>query len=891
MKLASGSALANYRITAELGAGGMGEVWRAEDTKLGREVALKVLPEEFAKDPERMARFEREAKVLASLNHANIATLYGLETVASGTETETGTETVFLAMELVEGEDLSERIKRGPVPVEEAAAIALQIAEALEAAHEQGIVHRDLKPANVKLRSDGAVKVLDFGLAKAWENESGDSSLSMSPTLTAHATAAGVILGTAAYMAPEQASGMAADRRADIWAFGVVLWEMLTGRKLFEGETVSHVLASVLKDEVDVTALPQETPGRIRELVKRCLKKNPQQRLQAIGDARIVFDEYLDDPEAFQSFDRLEEARVVGSSALRKMLPWSAALAAVVALLAGLVGWSLRGPEREIPLRKLEIPTEGVPEKALLSPDGRHLSYISEEQLWLRDLQRLESKLVPTSDGVETLFWSDDGKWLAFGAESRIWKVAAEGTDPVMVAQVSDDFDWASGGAWIGDRIFFVTGDTGFFEVTARGGDPKLVLAPEEDEDDFHHPSALPDGRGLLFVLHDGKGINSIWAWAEGERKELLRLDGQTLESPTYSSTGHLLFGRQPDNPGVWAVAFDVEQLEVTGELFLAAADASWPSVAADGTLAYISGTSLLPPAQLVWFDREGRELGPIGQAGPFWPRFKISPDGRRIVAPAGDMGEVDQWIIDIERGTQTRLTFGEGVETNATWTRDGSRVAYRGNFGENRGIVIQLADGTREPELLVETGAPGDFSPDGDRLLYTAYGETTKRDLWLIDLVGGAEPVPYLRTDAEETAARIDPTGRFVAHMSDESGRQEIYIRSFPDAGGKWQVSVNGGFWPVWNPRGGELFFADDRRVMVVDVETEPSLRLGAPRPLFALPGSGRTIGSWPDYFAVAPDGERFVVLRSASSEAEDARPPSVVVVDSWLSEFEEAD
>jgi serine/threonine-protein kinase len=329
-----GTNLAHYTVTAALGEGGMGEVWRAEDSKLGRDVALKVLPEEFAKDPERMARFEREAKVLASLNHPNIATLYGLETV-SGADADADSDavqTTFLAMELVEGEDLSERIKRGSVPVEEAAAIALQIAEALEAAHEQGIVHRDLKPANIKLRSDGTVKVLDFGLAKAWDAESNDSSVSMSPTLTAHATAAGVIIGTAAYMSPEQAAGVAADRRADIWAFGVVLWEMLSGRKLFEGETVSHVLASVLKDEVDLEELPADTPPRVRNLVRRCLQKKPRQRMQAIGEARIVLEEPMDEKSAPERDTGLSASAAPAASGWRRWLPWAAALVLAVGL-------------------------------------------------------------------------------------------------------------------------------------------------------------------------------------------------------------------------------------------------------------------------------------------------------------------------------------------------------------------------------------------------------------------------------------------------------------------------------------------------------------------------------------------------------------------------------
>ncbi|MCK5376342.1 MAG: protein kinase, partial [Acidobacteria bacterium] len=847
---------------------------------------------------------------LASLNHPNIATLYGLETgIPSGKETGTGTgensklktqnsklpadagAVTFLAMELVEGEDLSERIKRGPIPVEEAVAMALQIAEALEAAHEQAIVHRDLKPANIKLRPDGTVKVLDFGLAKAWETETGDSSLSMSPTLTAHATAAGVILGTAAYMAPEQAAGIAADRRADVWAFGVVLWEMLTGNKLFDGETVSHVLASVLKDEADLDALPDETPARLRQLIERCLKKKSKQRLQAIGDARIELEDYVADPAAFAIESSVPASDSSDSATWKRSLPVTAAAVVVVALVAGVAGWSMRPAAPDRPLRKLEIPTDGVPRKAVLAPDGRHLAYISGGQLWLRDLERLESRPVPRSEGVETIFWSDDGAWLGFGSGTRIWKVPAEGAEPVVVAQVDDDFDWASGGVWSGDRIIFCTGDTGLLEVTARGGDPKLLLAPEEGEDDFHHLSSLPNGKGILFIVHGETGFNTLAVFAEGQRRDLLHLEGQSLETPFYSPTGHILFGRRPNNPGVWAVPFDLKKLEVTGESFLVAPEASWPSASEDGTLAFISGASFLAPTQLVWFDREGRELATIGQPGSFWPLQRLSPDGRRIVIPAGDTGELDLWVVDAERGTQTRLTFDEGSEVIAVWAPDGRRIAYRGNVGNERGIAIRMADGTGDPELLFADGTPNDFSPDGSSLIFSQTEEGTKRDLWTLPITAEGDPSPFIQTESVEWVGRIDPSGKYVAYVSDESGTSEIYIRPFPDAEGKWLVSVDGGFYPSWNPAGGELFFVQDQTVMVVDVETQPALHLGTPRPLFTMPVSGRSFGSTPDPFGVSPDGERFVVLRSEDSGAVNSPPPSVVIVDSWMSEFEEAE
>ena len=570
-----GTKLAHYKVTAALGVGGMGEVWRAEDEKLGREVALKVLPEEFAQDPERMARFEREAKVLASLNHPNIAHLYGLESVhthmAAGTAAPQGSQadeerlvgqasrlpdtdaglTTFLVMELVEGEDLSERIARGAVSTDEGSAIAIQIAEALEAAHEQGIVHRDLKPANIKLRPDGTVKVLDFGLAKAWE--AGDSAFdsSMSPTLTQHATAAGVILGTAAYMSPEQAAGISVDRRADIWSFGVVLWEMLTGHKLFDGETVSHVLASVLKDEVDLNELPPETPAHLKRLIGRCLRKKPKQRLQAIGDARIALEEYLADPGS------LATPPVDDLPAPRRSSPWlwvaATGLAAALATFAALSFFS--GEPLQRMTRSSLLAPDGGKMRAeyglALSLDGSALAFVAEKdgliQLWIRGMDGLSARPLEGTENSRHPFWSPDGNHLGFFADGEMKRIPVVGGAAMSLAEASEP----RGGTWgPEDRIIFCPEyRDGLWSISASGGETRRLteLDTERGEKSHRWPVFLPDGRHVLFLVQTDEGgsasdRSSIEALSleDGRRTRVLEANS----SMAFAPPGNLIFWR-----------------------------------------------------------------------------------------------------------------------------------------------------------------------------------------------------------------------------------------------------------------------------------------------------------------------------------------------------------
>jgi len=911
-----GTTLLNYRITDKLGAGGMGEVWRAEDAKLGREVALKVLPDEFAEDPERMARFEREAKVLASLN----------------TETETGTDpnsklktknsklpadtdsnagsnpkpqapspTTFLAMELVEGEDLSERIKRGPVPVEEAVAIALQIAEALEAAHEQGIVHRDLKPANIKLRPDGTVKVLDFGLAKAWETDSADSGLSLSPTLTAHATAAGVIIGTAAYMSPEQAAGVSADRRADIWAFGVVLWEMLTGYKLFEGETVSHVLASVLKDEVDLDALPEETPARLRELIERCLKRKPKQRLQAIGDARILLEEYRADPEAFDSPTIAAAAETALQPLWKRAVPWASALAATVAALV--LGFLLIG--REVPEKRVirfeTPPPEGGrfhlapddPGPVRVSPDGTMLAYSGRSaegavELWVRALDEAEARPLPGTDDAQYPFWSPDSRRIGFFANGKLRVVEAVGGPPLALCDAAE----GKGGSWNqNDEIIFAPSyNTPLHKVSAAGGEPTLAteLDPERKDNSHRHPRFLPDGNHFLYMARSASGSS------EGQAVMIGSLDGSMnrllIRAPAaveYAS-GHLLFVREKT---LMARPFDVGRFEFSGDAFpITEAVALLPSgtvvgvfsASHNGVLAYQSGDSEQGSYRLVWRDREGNELGTVGEPGGY-SEVHLIPGGElaAVFLEDNSAGDGDIWVVDLRRDLFTRFTFEPGYEFEVSPTADGKALFFSTQKDGMYVLVRKEIGGSGEGEVVLESTTemyPSSVSPDGEHLTFYRGGDSSGYDIWILPLSGRGEASPYIATDFNETMGMFSPDGRWLAYQSDESGAPGIYVTAFPERGRKWQISTGGGQAPRWTANGSEiLYHASDGALVAVGVEPrDGGLLIGEAVRLF----NTMVQPSGTHYWDMSPDGERVLAMEAVSNR--DA--PNLSVVVNWL-------
>jgi serine/threonine-protein kinase len=892
-----GTNLAHYRITGELGAGGMGEVWRAEDTKLGREVALKVLPEEFAKDPERMARFEREAKVLASLNHPNIATLYGLESVESGTETETGTETgtetVFLAMELVKGEDLSERIKRGPIPVDEATPIALQIAEALEAAHEQGIVHRDLKPANIKITEDGTVKVLDFGLAKTWESDAGDTSLSLSPTVT-HATAAGVILGTAAYMSPEQARGKSADRRADIWAFGVVLWEMLTGHKLFEGETVSDVLASVLKETPNLDGLPKDSPMAIRRLVARCLEKEPKQRLQWIGDARLELEATDEPPLELRSS--------------RNIRLWNGWAIAAVGIAAGAVAvlWSVLQPSGQPgePIH-LEIANAGFTSysDSAVSPDGRHVAFFSTDAdgvylLKVRGIDSFEARTIPGSEGGENPFFSPDGKWLAyFNPEGRsIEKAPLSGgavqrLPGVQVAGYYNSADWHPDGFLIFSGAV-VDGDQwqGLVIVPDTGGEPQILTTPEDLERRHYLPEAVPDSPWVLFTYQTDAGHFIAAVSLESGNQKVL-LEGAT--TPRYLAPGNLLFYR-PDLDDVAIVAFDAQSASLQGEPKSVLSPVGGITrgtgqfaVSDTGTLIYnppsASDTSFFV-GNVVLVDRTGA-VEEIDDEPSAWSQPRFSADGKRILLRRIMTPNCELWIRDLERGTTTRITFEHDTH-DPLWDASGDGILYAGDQGARRSVFRVSADGSDAPTLMIDADVsiqPASWSADGQRLGLGASNRQSGDDVWVLDLDKGPDPVPFLDSRFGERHPSFSPDGRWIAYTSDESGHWEVFVRPYPGPGGRTQVSTDGGAEPLWSSDGSELFYRADGELVAVQIsESEGRIRVGSPTALFDDPFE-RATGANPDqrHYDVSSDGTRFAMIRPDPT-SNDQRPLRIVV--GWL-------
>jgi len=923
-----GTTLAQYRVTAELGAGGMGEVWRAEDKKLGREVALKVLPEEFAKDPERMARFEREAKVLASLNHPNIATLYGLEhapvipseqgesrdplkpesdprtryspgksgdpsTPASPGDASAQDDrcaVTFLAMELVEGEDLSERIKRGAMPVEEATAIALQIAEALEAAHEQGIVHRDLKPANIKLTDDGVVKVLDFGLAKTWESQGVDSGLSLSPTVT-HATAAGVILGTAAYMSPEQARGKSADRRADIWAFGVVLWEMLTGQKLFEGETVSDVLASVLKEAPDLDALPTDMPPAIRRLLARCLDKEPRNRLQWIGDARLELDTKDDHPPLRQQL-----------STSHSWIGWGIA---VVGIAAGLVavGWSvLRPVGRTVEAIHLEMVDAGFTSysNSAISPDGRQVTYFAVDSdgvnlLRTRSIDSFESQMIAGAEGGENPFFSPDGKWLAyFVPEKRtIKKVPLMGGTGQRLpgVQVAGYFN---SGAWHPDGFLILSGAIvdgnqwqGLVTVSDTGGEAKILTTPKEPERRHYLPEVMAGSPWALFTYQTDEGhFIAAVSLETGEQKVVL--EGAT--TPQYLDSGHLIAFR-PAMSDLVMVAFDKASASLRGEpeSVLSPVGGSTRgtgqyATADNGTLIYnapsASGAQFFV-GDVVLVDRAGI-VEEIDEDPTSWSQPRFSADGKRLLLRRIRTPNCELWIRDLERGTTTRITFEHDTH-DPLWDASGDQVLYAGDQGARRSVFRAPGDGSGSAVLMIDIDVsmhPASWTADGRRLALGASNQKTGDDVWVLDLDVGSDPVEFLATRFGERHPSFSPNGRWIAYASDESGRWEVFVRPYPGPGGRTQISTNGGTEPLWSRDGSELFYRANGKLMAVAVsEAAGNLSVSTPSALFE-DSFQRATGANPDqrHYDISPDGNRFAMIRPDPT-SNDQRPLRILV------------
>ena len=883
-----GSTLAHFKITAKLGEGGMGEVYLAEDTKLGREVAIKVLPEAVASDPDRLARFEREAKVLASLNHPNIAAIYQVEQDG---------DTHFLVMELVGGEDLKERLDRGSLPVEDVLPIALQVAEALEAAHERGVVHRDLKPANVKVTPENQVKVLDFGLAKALDPQEASSSssdlsyspLSLSPTLTQQMTGAGVILGTAAYMSPEQARGRAINKRSDIWSYGVVLYELLTGKNLFGGETLSDTMAEVLKADVDLDQLPDETSDVMVALMKRCLDRNPETRLRDIGEARILLTRLRDGELA----DARERSAGATSTARGVALTgWIVAGLALLGLAASILTRPDPPARGELPLRKSIIPLSKQDISAQrffdpsISPDGRYLAYVSQNQLWIRDLTTTEARPLTGTEGASNPFWSPDSKWIAFGREQSVLKVPLEGGSPSHIALIKGGSitSTGSGGTWtLDDRVILGTGNSGLLGVSSQGGEVKTVLTQTEGETDFHEVATLPESKGILVIIHNEENYGNLDVWTpDGERRTVLRLkDG--LNAIAYSPSGHIVFERDGDSRGVWAVPFSLQNLEITGEPFLVALEGREPSVSADGTLVYVDGASD-KKGQMVWVDRKGeilQEIGPVETVGRPFP--ELTTDERWIFHAADTTDGRELFRYDLTTGNRQRLTFDELSQDLAVLHPNGQDLLfYESDKFMTMALSLSDPDGSRE--LL--RGIMAQFNRDGSKIVFSRNKpETFDWDLIARDYSGGDDSeIVIVDAPGIEWWPQISPDDQYLLYTSDESGDYEVYITSFPEGSGRWQVSTEGGEWPRWRADGREIFYTTRDAIMAVDVQLEGGLSLGPPRELFQRPHIDWS-SDWADSFDVSTDGQRFVLFRPVLED--EAKEPGMVIVQNWFAEF----
>jgi len=856
-----GTKLGPYEITAPIGAGGMGEVYRARDLKLKRDVALKVMPEAFASNPGRMLRFQREAEVLASLNHPNIAHIYGVEEQA-------------LVMEFVEGQS-----PKGPMAFEEAWKIALQIADALQYAHENGIVHRDLKPANVKVTSDGVVKLLDFGLAKAYQGTPDAARVDSgnSPTMTLEGTVPGVILGTAAYMAPEQARGKIVDRRVDIWSFGVLFYELLTGKQLFRGVDVAETLASIIKDEPDFRAVPE----RGRKLLEACLQKDPKQRLQAIGDVRY-----------------LQDHRPAASVRPR---PWPmVVLAAMAAVLLGalvtvlFIHISEQSPERAVVRFQIFPPEKTAVGSLALSPDGHRLALTLRSEnggtsLWIQSLDSLEMRRLAGTEGVAVRvppFWSPDSRFIGFFANDKLTKIDASGGPSQTLCAAAGSL----GGSWNRDGvIIFSLERSGIWRIPAGGGTASQITAGDPPTQNL--PSFLADGRHFLYSTgaFEGERGGTFVATLDGKEKKRLAGGGDTtyVSPSSTGETAHLAFRREST---LMVQPFDERKLELTGEAVPLAGPVTSFSASANGSLAYRNDEAFL--RQLVWLDRTGRSLGNVGPASGI-NDVTLSADGSRLAFTKQDSGNVNIWTLDVERNVSTRFTFAASVDWDPVWSPDGKRLAFASQRDGPNQIYWKDSSGIGSEEKLSKSAdhqRPKAWSEDGRVLLFMHRdAKSSIYNLWTMS-VDPAEPAgerkiaPYFTSPFNITLGQFSPgpsnIPRWVAYTSNESGQNEIYVQSFPVGAGKFRISRNGGVEPRWRRDGKELFYLSlDRTLMAVEVKTAPTFMYGSPKELFQTPvvGGGAGFGLVYHYDS-GPDGNRFLFIDQGAREA-DSSPITVVL------------
>jgi serine/threonine protein kinase/Tol biopolymer transport system component len=887
-----GATLGEFEIREPLGSGGMGEVYRAWDTRLERDVAIKLLPEEFANDADRLGRFEREAKLLASLSHPNISGIYGLEE-ADGK--------LFLSLEFVPGVPLAARIKSKRLHIREALEIARQIADALEAAHRDGIIHRDLKPSNVMITPDGTAKVLDFGLGKAFSSSATSDTDAEAPTESSGLTSSGLVVGTVPYMSPEQARGFAVDKRTDIWSFGCVLYEALTGRRAFEGDTQSDTIVAVLEHEPAWKALPAKTPARIIDLLRRCLNKDPTRRLRHIGDAKLEIEEAVTEisGDSLDAFTTIDQRRPID---WWRTAPWLVAGAAVLIAALAIV-WGNAGTDsgagrggsftETLPSdERLFVNEFGHP--FALSPDGQYLAYAAyhgtgASTLRLRHRHELEARKLPGTDGARSPFFSPDGRWIGFFADGRIRKVSIEGGLPSTLCDTVSFF----GAAWLDDDTIVFSDATRLLRVSADGGTPMLVVSSNVDDAEyFDSPVGLPGGEAVLVTATTAdEGFVEAVRLDTGTRKRILPADYPRV---AYARSGYLIYGEAGT---IFAIPFDVEELAIRGASAVVREDVD-PygdgtgaifALSEAGTLVYVPNRGTVADRRLVWSDRESGDIETVTEEVRWYTAPRISPNGRQIAVTIVEHSRnYNVWIYDLDEGRFRRLTF-EGNNEIPVWSPDGSRVAFLSYRDGLAYLYSKAADGTGSAELLLGSedeeeraaGAglfryPSAWSPDGRQIAYFEATPDSQWDVFLLSLED-RRSTPQLSTGAGELSLKFSRTGDWIAYVSDASGRHEVYVEPFPATGAKYQVSDVGGISPIWAPDGSELFFDNGRgQIMAARIQTSPVFSAGTPRPILDLnelwtpsqinsvqPGvSTRPVTE----FDLSPDGERFLIVSETS-------------------------
>ena len=876
----------------------MGVVYRARDAQLKRDVALKVLPDHLADVPDRLTRFQREAQLLASLSHHNIAQIHGFERTGDSS---------CIVMELVEGETLAERLQRGPIPIDEAVPFANQIANALEAAHARGIVHRDLKPANIKITADGTIKVLDFGLAKAFEDDSSAAVLSNSPTKMS-GSLPGVIMGTAAYMSPEQARGRNVDARTDLWALGCVLYEMLTARAVFKGETATDIIAKVIEGGPDWKLLPPETPASVRMLLEAALTKDPKQRLQHAGDARLFLN---------RAVPAGADKPAVPPREHRSWIPIAALSLALVAALVPATLYFLRTPENPRDIR-FELPAPGiVPNTLRISPDGEKVAYIARVEgtsgvaIWLRPIGTIKTERLPgTENASGTPFWSADSRFIAFYADRKLKKISIEGGQPVEIGAP----DFFTGGAWSSDGVLLYSRASGgrgsavIVRASDSGGEATPITETDPSQAEVHIlPQFLPDKRHFLFhrvvfsgAFRGGDARLYVGSLDSKASKAIASLEFNIFDSPAiYAPPGFLLFVR---SGSLVAQKLDLDRLEVVGGVIPIAEQVSAFSVSENHRLLYLKAVpgSQRAVNQLTWFDRKGMRTGDIGAPSDY-TSVALSPDDRHLAVDILERDNRDIWRIDLDRGTRDRLTADTAPDLTPIWEPSGGRVVFASQRGDNAignpKLFLRSSNSVGSDTMLfqgnlAEGSMPLDWSPDGKSIVFLLRdGAQARRwDLW-IKTLAEEKPTAYLQSDFRKTHAQFSPDGRWVAYTTNESGTDQVVVQSFPDpAKGKWPVSPNGGVQPRWRKDGRELFYiAPDGKLMAVDVKDTGDFSVGAPRPLFAMPflpfgTSGPPLSGFS--YDVTSDGQRFVVIVPVSNSggsSADADPATITTVLDW--------